>query len=771
MKKQILKFREMIFFRKDIITKLGTGSSLLLLFFIFNMVDTGFTQDIRWLRVSELQSPINEVGAEWETEFNQTGSTSNYFSWPAQYNIDQTLIREKGLWIGCRNFNDPVLGTVKNIKVIGSGPQSVASPDQIFPQEIKLIGKYSHPTVTVDGIGATQLSNFDLVDEYDENLLCDRMVYVKFNTSIGITVTKKVMVFSNSEHGNYLINDYVFKNTGIINAAGNVREQTLQDVWFYWISRYAFAGVSVGGDGVNSTWGAFPSVWGNSMITHSFGQDPNNPEFSDNDGNPMRGFFQWYGPSNESVRLPAGYNGDWGCPKLDQPNGGTLGSAKYAGCITLHADSDPQNQNDDLNQPRTTWYLSPDIPITTSTAPSQYDDVFMADRWAAMTEGHPSPEEQHDILVDGIYPITWSNPRRQSGGGIAQGQGFGPYTLAPGDSIHIVFGEGASGISWKKGREVGGNWLQWFNGTGTPPLIMPNGSERTDGNFNEYKRAWVVDAGRDSILKTFRNAIDNYNSGYGLPQPPPPPSEFSVSGGGDRIRLTWSNNAASDPHFGGYVIYRSRGNVLDWTTVYEKVFETSDPTVTSFDDTSAARGFDYFYYIQSKDDGTQVPGTTLYSSLFWTITNIGAVLGRPAADFLMELRVVPNPYDIRARFFQFGDQSQYDRITFYGLPPICKLKIFTERGDLIWEKDHTSTTGDEIWDSKTSSGQIVSSGIYILYVEVPRDIYAEEDRFATHDIYDDNLNVMFRTGDLMFRAGDLIFREGDSKYRKFVIIR
>ena len=86
----------------------------------------------------------------------------------------------------------------------------------------------------------------------------------------------------------------------------------------------------------------------------------------------------------------------------------------------------------------------------------------------------------------------------------------------------------------------------------------------------------------------------------------------------------------------------------------------------------------------------------------------------------MELvRIVPNPYDIRSRLFQFGENSQYDRIAFYGLPPVCKLKIFTERGDLIWEKDHTRGTGDELWDSKTSSGQIIASGIYILYVETP----------------------------------------------------
>ncbi|MEM3373247.1 MAG: hypothetical protein QXF76_03465, partial [Candidatus Anstonellales archaeon] len=125
----------------------------------------------------------------------------------------------------------------------------------------------------------------------------------------------------------------------------------------------------------------------------------------------------------------------------------------------------------------------------------------------------------------------------------------------------------------------------------------------------------------------------------------------------------------------------------------------------------------------TKDDGTQndiEPGKPLYSSPFWTVTNRPATLQRPPVTSTLDsVRVVPNPYDIRARIFQFGDKSQYDRIAFYGLPPVCKLKIFTERGDLIWEKDHTRGTGDELWDSLTKYGQIVSSGIYILYVETP----------------------------------------------------
>jgi len=670
-------------------------------------------QEIKWLRISELQSFINDVGAEYENEF--TVGNTNFFSWPAQFSIDQNTCRMKGLWIGCTDFDDPVEKKLKSVKVIGSGPRNAADRiNQIFEKEIKLVGRFFHPTVSVDDQAATDNETYDVLDSVDETLEADRMVVVRFNTSIGVSVTKKVMAFAQPNHGNYLINDYVFKNTGIIDRAGTVHQQTLKGVWFYFGYRYAFAGVTSSGFG--STWGAFSSTWGNSTVNYAFGQNPATPEFND-PASPlfqMRGFHSWYGPNRDRQ---VSYEEDWGCP--NEVEDGVMGSAKYAGCVTLHADKAPNDAADDRTQPKTTWFIGSDINIVLANV-SQYNEVFMADRYAAMSEGHP--DKQHDEVVGDDYPINYSDPRRQTGGGTMQGQGYGPYTLAPGDSIHIVFAEAVSGISWEKNREVGGNWLQWRNNAPSKPeLFLPDGSATTDHNL--YKRRWV-ETGRDSILKTYRNAMRNYSSGYTLPQPPPPPSQFTVTSGGDRIQLTWANNATADPHFDGYVIHRSEGNVLNYTTVYEKIFECDKSNVVhSFDDVMAKRGFDYYYYIQSKDDGTQNdvnPGIPLYSSLFWTVTNVPANLQRPAVTVTLDsIRVVPNPYHLSFGASQFGEDFQYDRIAFYGLPPVCKLKIFTERGDLIWEKDHTRGTGDELWDSTTSSGQIITSGIYILYVEAP----------------------------------------------------
>jgi hypothetical protein len=110
----------------------------------------------------------------------------------------------------------------------------------------------------------------------------------------------------------------------------------------------------------------------------------------------------------------------------------------------------------------------------------------------------------------------------------------------------------------------------------------------------------------------------------------------------------------------------------------------------------------------------------LVSSKFYTVTNTPAFLRRPAILSTMDsIRVVPNPFHIDARSMQFGSYEQADQIAFYGLPPVCTIKIYTERGDLIQTLNHTNRTGDELWQSVTSSRQVVVSGLYIAVFETP----------------------------------------------------
>jgi hypothetical protein len=756
------------FNRKNQYWMLGT-----VLMLILGSTRQVFTQDQKWMRVGETQCFFFDYGAEPEYAAN-----TNFLTWPTQYSDNQTTMRNNGMWMGARDFYDTVEDKNKSVKVIGIGPRPADNElTMIFPQSIKLVGRYYPPTVVVDDQIGTNNTLYDVLDELDENLPCDRMIVDHFNTSIGVSVTKKILAFTQQNHDNYFIFDFIFRNTGIINAAGDVYQQTLNDFWVYFTYRHAFAGVTSTAFG--STWGSFASQWGTSNLLKDFGL---------NDPEGVRGYYAWYGPTN-SYGHPLHPEEDWGCP--DHLETGVLGSAKYAGAVTLLASKSPSDWSDNTNQPATTAFIGSDGGVVEANV-SQYDENYMQQRYFIMTEGHIA-EQQYQLSGDG-YVDDWtvSNPYRNTGtrGGSSQGQGFGPYTLQSGDSIRIVFAFGVNGIGWEKCREVGANWLQYYKGTGTPELIMPDGS--TSGNHNTYKRAWC-DTGADSILQSYRSAVLNFNSGYQIPQPPPAPAEFIIRSGGDRISLSWANNAVSNPHFDGYVIHRSEGNVKDYRTVYKKIFECDAANaVHQFDDVTAVRGFNYYYYIQSKDDGTQnelEPGRPLYSSLFLTLTSVAAYLRRPAGLMTEEVRVVPNPYDIRSRKYQFGDKSQYDRIAFYELPPMCKVKVFSERGDLIWEKTHTNGAGDELWDSMTNSGQIVVSGIYILYVEVEEDIYAQEDMIARRDYYNPKFvtaaydttsdayqytpggEPIYKQGDVLFKQGDLMYKKGESVYRKFVIIR
>ena len=689
----------------------------------------GASGELKWLRINSLHTYFSEQGAESET--GGTEETNIAFSWPGEYGLDQYTMRSNGMWLGCRNYYDSKVDNTfeKMVTNVGLKPNEYTERPIFDAVDFRLIGKFDHPIVTVDGSLASELTFYDVLDDVDPDLPADRLLVVKNHTSIGVTVTKKVYAWSTIGHDDYYIYDYTLKNTGIIDNEGTTNPQTIHDFYFLCAYRYTFAGESIiPNDPYGTNWGTGAMQWGGNVVNDVVGVDPNAADFE------FRAQLSWYGPNSAQP-----VTDDWGCPNYKDD--GVMAAAKYAGRVVLHADKSASDPSDDQYEPTTTRFSYSDDPVM-QRAGSQYNEIYLNQRYDFMSSGH-DPKTQAELIEEsGLSADVWSAGTGTSGHTITQG--FGPYTLETGDSIHIVLAGSVAGISREKNREVGGNWIQYVNGTGTPELIKPDGTVTTD--HDEYKREWVWTC-KDSLFKAFRNAIANYESGYKLPQSPPPPEEFTVKSGGDRISLSWADNATSAPNFDGYVIYRAQGNVMQPKTKYRFLFECDASNVVhQFDDVNATRGFDYYYYIQSKAKNPDDPSHPLLSGLFWTLTSIPATLQRPQGQAIEDVRVVPNPYDIRSRSYQFGDESQYDRIAFYGLPGQCKLKIFTERGDLIYEKEHTDGSGDELWDSLTSSRQIVVSGIYILYVEVTDDIMNDE-------------------------TGEKLFSKGESVMRKFVIIR
>jgi hypothetical protein len=142
--------------------------------------------------------------------------------------------------------------------------------------------------------------------------------------------------------------------------------------------------------------------------------------------------------------------------------------------------------------------------------------------------------------------------------------------------------------------------------------------------------------------------------------------------------------------------------------------------VLRFYDTNVLKGEPYYYAVTALDNGTQnlhglQPGASVEGSRYMNINALSVSPFDPGVNSNKEIAVVPNPWSIDqgVRLFSGNDRN---RLLFTGLPPLAKLQIFTETGDLVFSINHRSLSDTELWHQQTSSGQIVNSGIYILAV-------------------------------------------------------
>ncbi len=701
---------------------------IVLIFMIPLFVSTLLADETRWISIGMLQNWFSSGGCEIEVgRRHQIPDQQDGFIYPALYEM-QDVQAAKGLWIGSKNYPDPLSGVTYDYKVVHCGPRILDESSEFMPQEFKLIGKFDHPAVFVDGTPASETYFRDAVDEIDPNLKADRMLYNKVNTSIGITLTRKVYGYSQGDHDEYFMYDFKLENTGIYDSDGNSHNETLTDMVLFLQYRWAMTSYACA---YGYYWTPQSATWGhntvNEVLHNTFGDDYN-------------AAYAFHG-------LHSKYQGNnIGGPNLGggtKPANGFLGASQFPGVLVLHADQSPSDPSNDVSQFDFASHFWSDHDITQPN--DQFNPAKMSTEYQFMTSDLPEIDQTHAAKLGFEHNAGWQDApfggtenadeyQDAGGGGISQGIGFGPYNLSPGDSIHIVVAECIGDISWEKKINVGYKWYKEET-----PYILPDGNETTDKN--EYKDAWVF-TGKDSLFRAFDRAEATWSAGLTVDPAPPPPETFEVNSGGDRISLEWANNAEEYDHFGGYRIYRQVGTA---DTTFELIHEcglgTGNELINLYEDRTAQRGFDYFYYVTAFDDGTvntTIPGKTIESSLFWTRTIEPAYLRRLPGDNLENIRLVPNPFNIKARPFQFG-QSGLDRLMFYNLPPKCKIRIYTERGDLIKTINHTDNSGDEAWDSVTSSRQMIVSGVYIAHIEVTET--------------------------------DVDFKKGDTVIKKFIVIR
>lgn len=469
-----------------------------------------FAGDIREILVGSLQSWYSDAGAEIEVGRTfQVSDQQDGLRWPAQYEWQDTQVA-KGLWIGTTNYTDATQygGNTYSHKVVHMGPRVADIDNEFMPVEFKLIGKYDHPMVLVNSQSASTLAELEELDEINSELNCDRQIYNKVNTSIGVTMQRTISAWTHQENDNYFIYDYVFTNTGNVDADVDIEQsKTLKDVYFFFQYRYAptrECGPYGVGDGY---WLPQSAGWGASTMLDTRGENPDS-------GDLYRTVFSWLGKHSS-----------WAGPgdNIGGPNylgDGHLGAAQYLGVVTLHADKSASDKEDDPFQPKTTKYVDSDHLYNSGN--SQFNATQMTGEYQFMNAGHPDTRFA-DAVGNGYVDAFGS------AGGFSNVQGFGPYTLEPGESIHLVLAEAVAGLSREKVYEVGANWV-----TDSSPFQLPNGSTTSD--CHEYKNSWVY-TGRDSLFKTFGMATENFNSDYTLPSAPPPPEVFEVYSSNDHIKL------------------------------------------------------------------------------------------------------------------------------------------------------------------------------------------------------------------------------------------
>ncbi len=611
--------------------------------------------------INRLALEVSENGASLYRD-----NTILYPTWPYDsryfnFSSKKMYIESWGVWLGAKEFMGVGDTTAKDA-FIACGNLYLNRND-IVPLSLQKRIRYPYPTVRVnDGSGSVKVESFDNATLVP-SLVCDEQIESVWTTSLGLTVQLKTYAYAVEGHRNYVIFDYKFINTGNVDGDVQTRElsEKLNDVWL----------------GISFSTDIKPRFGGTEL-------DDNYEYYGDTYDDWVQG-----DDTADSARVLIAWDGD-------------------------HVDTESYDPDPITAEPRVPGYYGLGI---------LHVDKQAVDNLESGSSDDPS----QPINVDddpGIESSASAQIQKLSQGGnenfAGYGAGnflvsFGPYDIPVNEDVRIVLVQIIDGISREKAENLG---LQLLNGEITK---------------DEYEIE--VATGRDSLFKSLNAAKTAYDKRFNIPDPLPSPDTIIVSSGVGNIQVDWSASAetATDPDsktvdFDGYKLYRAAISPDNkWEEIFEAGGNSGNPIVHSYIDTSVIMGFDYYYAVTAFDNGINNyldPGKSLESSRLTSTAYVGvsaAVEPQHSEEgFKSNLRVVPNPYNIRS--VNYGDpnnpgDTENNKLLFVGLPGQCTIRIFTVSGDLVKTIYHDSGLGSEEWNQVTDSNQFIVSGLYIAHVE------------------------------------------------------
>ncbi len=681
-----------------------TGALLLVICIVL-----GGPYDLRAQETFTLESTWLDVG-EWAHSYTNAGSTGNNRTGGCWPNLRCLRGRNDGyhngirLWFGVRDWED-LQGETWEHKIVYTEGGNLGI--DVFPQTFEMVCRYPRPEIFVDG-RPTERTRV-ACDRVDEEMMADRKITLVTNTHLGIEWKKEALAFSQEHHDDYHVYEFTFTNTGNVDGDEEIElpDQTLNDMYFWFDRRAGRTARTQAAAGRGASWGSWDMK---DMVRMA----------------DLKANFSW-----------AGYNvnfgHDWnmiGAPGIDVSGGdlisgrdtsGQLHDNAFYGFAKVHADRSVTDASDDPEQPVTQFWYGANDANATGAPPDHTNRQYMRLHYEDWFKyGFKSPTHAEKVEPSGDYAHSTVDPQIEgTDGGVRWMQGFGPYTLGPGESVKIVMVEGAYGLGYDGGLVIGKKYKRlWEEGDQWADISFDSdGNGTIDADESMDKNEWVMTQ-RDSVLKMFRKAIMNYRSGYTIPHEPRAPSAFHVNSDVGGIALEWEYPGSDPP--GGFEIYRSanywEGDPLA-NYKYRKIAELDGTAREHFDDLDVQRGIQYYYYIQAvgaeNSDGTAMTATgkPLRSGRYYTQTYSSATLKRPPGNALSQAVVVPNPYHVA------GDPSVgypgAPRIGFLDIPGNCTIDIYTERGDHLKTITHDDGSGDEFWDLQTKAQQPVVSGLYV----------------------------------------------------------
>ncbi len=652
-----------------------------------------FKFEPKWLDIGAYQNEYSDSGARSVDLIDETRG----MEYPGILRYSGHDYRE-GFWIGVKDWTDPE-GQYHPYFVIQEG-QYVSGFNVIFPVEHRLVGRYENTVVEVNGEPASK--NKVELDEINPNLAADRIVYNTFNTAVGVTTTRKMYAYANPFHENYHIIESRYCNTGNVDADDEIElpTQTLRDVFFFGFHRWRGNEQASWSYSTAQTWGSY-----NMIDVVGDGNEDYPVDFTaiylwaGNDG--YQSSRQGYSSLGSPLYATERDGAEFGRPNLVAPTDtvGRLSGPTMVGRSILHADNSPtDNTYDPLQQPHTLGWGDNDASAYSSSVPSQDGNSRITHEFAyeygiltyenpALNPGcascssrmYPHYADRRDPskdFWDPSYEAYWRP------GGFSPIIAYGPYDMAPGECVDVTVSEGIAGLSFDAATKIG----QQFNEGGRDDAGVIAYDANRDGSIEttpfdydnvfvgteaQTKNQWVM-SGRDSLYQMFYRARDVYEASnkmttYPIVEPPRAPQRFSLWSQPNSIALDWMP-ASGGPEIIHWELYRTENWVdnlyvngcLDDAAIpcgYERIATLGSQT-TSYTDTTAKAGVDYYYYLQgigrsqTEDDGaiTGTPGgVPLRSGRYLTQTYTPISIGEN------EQEVEETPEDV----FTFALEGNY----------------------------------------------------------------------------------------------------------------